>query len=97
MKVDFHPEAEAELVAAIDYYETCEPGLGLAFALEANLALERAVKYPTAWTSLNTIFRRTLLRRFPFGLIYTLDENILLVVAVMNLHREPGYWQNRLE
>lgn len=36
MKVDFHPEAEAELVAAIDYYETCEPGLGLAFALPAN-------------------------------------------------------------
>jgi hypothetical protein len=62
---EFHPDAEAELVAAIDYYEACEPGLGLAFALEANLALERAIKYPTAWSSLNTTFRRTLLRRFP--------------------------------
>lgn len=97
MRVDFHPEAEAELLAAIDYYETSEPGLGLAFALEANLALERTIKYPTAWAPLNTTFRRTLLRRFPFGLIYTVDENILLIVAVMNLHREPGYWQNRIE
>ncbi|ACE84305.1 hypothetical protein [Cellvibrio japonicus] len=44
MKVAFHPDAEAELNAAVDYYESCEPGLGLAFALEASLALGRVVK-----------------------------------------------------
>ena len=97
MIAEFHPEAEAELVAAIDYYEACESGLGFEFALEANLALERAIKYPTAWAPLDTTFRRTLLRRFPFGLIYTIDDDRLLVVAVMNLHRKPGYWQDRIE
>jgi len=30
----FHPEAESELGAAIDYYESCSLGLGLDFALE---------------------------------------------------------------
>lgn len=84
-------------MAAVDYYESCESGLGFEFALEANLALERAVKYPTAWVLLDDHLRRTLLRRFPYGLIYSANAERLLVVAVMNLHRKPGYWQKRTE
>jgi hypothetical protein len=34
MTFDFHPEAEAEFIEAIDYYEGCEPGLGEDFSLE---------------------------------------------------------------
>ncbi|AQT60815.1 plasmid stabilization protein [Cellvibrio sp. PSBB023] len=95
MRVEFHPDAEAELVAAVDYYESSEPGLGFEFALEANLALERAVKYPTAWALLDANLRRTLFRRFPYGLIYSANAERLVVVAVMNLHRKPGYWRER--
>lgn len=95
MKVAFHPDAEAELNAAVDYYESCEPGLGLAFALEASLALDRAEQYPIAWAPLDDVFRRSLLRRFPYGLIYTLRNDELLVMAVMNLYREPDYWKQR--
>ncbi len=28
MTFDFHPEAEAEFLEAIEYYESCSPGLG---------------------------------------------------------------------
>ena len=46
MSFAFHPEAEAELNEAVEYYERVEPGLGYEFALEAHAAVHRAVAYP---------------------------------------------------
>ncbi len=66
MNVAFHPHAEAELIAAVEYYEACHPGLGLDFAIETNLALDRASRYPEAWPLLESLFRRVLFNRFPF-------------------------------
>ena len=40
--------------------------------------------------------RRCLLARFPYGLIYGLDGEMLVVVAVAHLHREPRYWVDRI-
>jgi hypothetical protein len=28
-------------------------------------------------------------------LIYTLLDDVLIITAVMNLHRKPDYWRNR--
>lgn len=49
MKYLFHPEAEAEFVQAIEYYEECEAGLGYDFAVEVYSAIERTMAYPKAW------------------------------------------------
>lgn len=40
MNYSFHPEAEAEFLYAIDYYEECEANLGVDFALEVHFAIE---------------------------------------------------------
>ena len=45
MKYSFHPEAEAEFVQAIEYYEECEAGLGYDFAVEVYSAIERTMAY----------------------------------------------------
>ena len=39
MSFRFHPDAEAELFEAIQYYEDVEPGLGQEFAVEVRRAL----------------------------------------------------------
>jgi hypothetical protein len=41
--------------------------------------------------------RRCLLRRFPYGLIYALDQDDILILAVAHTRREPGYWRDRLK
>jgi hypothetical protein len=48
MKYVFPPEAEVEFVAAIDYYEDCEPGLGYDFAIEVNSTLKNVLSFPKA-------------------------------------------------
>ena len=97
MKIQFHPEAEAEFVQAIDYYEEREPGLGHDFAVEVYTAIERTMAYPKAWPCIDEDIRRSLVRRFPFGILYTEENNSLFVLAVMHLHREPDYWKSRID
>lgn len=46
MSHSFHPEAEAEFLDAIGYYEDCEEGLGIDFAVEIRSAIDRAVQNP---------------------------------------------------
>lgn len=46
MNFFFHPEAEEEFLAAIDYYEEREENLGLDFALEVYAAIGRATEHP---------------------------------------------------
>jgi plasmid stabilization system protein ParE len=95
MSFSFHPEAEDEFNKAIDYYEDIEPGLGYDFALEVYTTIKRSVEFPKAWAVLDGDVRRSLVRRFPYGVLYSEEPKEIFVVAVMNLHREPDYWKNR--
>ncbi|RPI73192.1 MAG: type II toxin-antitoxin system RelE/ParE family toxin [Desulfobacteraceae bacterium] len=97
MKYGFHPEAESEFLDAIDYYEDCEKGLGHDFSIEVYSAIEKILAFPNAWTILEDEIRRCLIRRFPYGLIYVIDKDRILFLAVMHLHRDPEYWKNRVE
>lgn len=95
MSFSFHPEAEEELNQAIDYYENIESGLGYDFALEVYSTIKRAVDFPKAWPVLDDGIRRSLVKRFPYGVLYSEGRNGLFILAVMNLHREPQYWKHR--
>jgi plasmid stabilization system protein ParE len=95
MNIEFHPEAAEEFEAAVDWYDARETGLGLDFAVEINAAIHRAAAMPDAWTRLSGNVRRVLVNRFPYGVLYEPGETDLLVLAVMHLRREPGYWMAR--
>lgn len=97
MQILFHPEAQAELNCAINHYEDSEPSLGYQFAIEVYAAVQRIKANPRLWPLLNDEVRRCLILRFPYGIIYSVDDvqATVLILAVMHLHREPGYWSGR--
>lgn len=95
MSFSFHPESEEEFNKAIEYYEDIEPGLGYDFALEVYSTIQRSIKFPKAWTVLEGEIRRSLVRRFPYGVLYSEEQEEIFIVAVMNLHRNPDYWKHR--
>lgn len=95
MNYSFYPDAEEELLASIEYYEQIETGLGYDFALEIYSAIKLAVDFPYAWPSIDKEIRRVLVRRFPYGVLYSIEDKNLIVLAVMSLNREPYYWKNR--
>jgi len=97
MKFSFHAEAEIELHVAIDYYEAIEQGLGYEFSMEVYAEIQRVVEFPFAWTELDTDIRRSLVHRFPYGVLYTVEKAEIYILAVMNLHQKPNYWKTRKE
>ena len=87
--------AQQELIEAIVYYNGESPGLGDVFLLETVAAIDRIRRFPEAWHPLGKETRRCLLRRFPYGLIYSKDDAGILILAVAHTHRKPGYWRDR--
>ncbi len=96
MKFVFHPDARNEFIHAIEYYETCEPFLGYDFSLEVRSTIQNFCDFPDAWPILDEPIRRCLTRRFPNGVLYSIESDQVLILAVMPLHRHPDYWKNRL-
>jgi plasmid stabilization system protein ParE len=96
MTYRFLPEAENDLINAVTYYEDCQQSLGIDFTFEVDKAIARILEYPTAWTALSKNCRRCLLNRFPYGIIYSIEEKFILIISIMNLHRHPDYWKNRI-
>lgn len=96
MKVEILETAEAELIDAVEYYNNESEGLGFEFAAEVNRTISRILEYPTAWTALSKRTRRCRTNRFPYGVVYQIRGDVILVVAVMHLHRNPRSWRKRL-
>ena len=96
MKFYFHPDADLEFDRAVEYYEQFQPGLGLEFAEEVYVAIARIIEYPDVCYAISKNTRRCLINRFPFGLIYQVKTNSLYIIAVAHLHRQPGYWKERI-
>jgi hypothetical protein len=71
--------------------------LGYDFAVEVYSAIERAMAHPKAWPIIEEDMRRSLVRRFPFGILYAEKDEELFIVAVMHMHRDPDYWKYRIK
>ena len=52
--------------------------------------------HPMLGRQLENNLRRALLRRFPFSLIYAVEANAIVIVAVSHQRRRPGYWRDRV-
>jgi hypothetical protein len=95
MKFDFHPEAEAEFLEAIAYYESSVPGLGEDFSLEVYSTIQNILSYSYAWPIVEDDIRRCLTNRFPYGVLYSIESDRIYILAVMHLHRHTDYWKSR--
>ena len=78
----------------MEYYEERETGLGYDFAIEVYSAIKLAVFYPDAWQTIDNEIRRSLVKRFPYGVLYSIEDDYIFIVAVMHLRQEPNYWRN---
>jgi len=88
--------AARELDEAVAYYNAQVTGLGDAFLIEAMKVFRLIERHPRAWQSLGEEVRRCRLGRFPYGVIYAIEAEEIVVLAISHLHRQPGYWRDRL-
>ncbi|RNI21684.1 type II toxin-antitoxin system RelE/ParE family toxin [Flexivirga caeni] len=97
-----HPAARAELRDAAIWYDDRDTGLG-----DRLLATARAeVSFIQSWPDAAPLYsgrrrvpviRRKSVETFPYGIIYFVRDNEVIVVAYAHEKRRPGYWRKRLD
>jgi toxin ParE1/3/4 len=96
MKVELHPAAAEEFYESAIFYESRVSRLGGRFIEEFDRLTSILSDYPYLGIQLDTEFRRLLMLRFPYSLIYLVEPNRIWIVAVAHQRRKPGYWRRRI-
>lgn len=91
------PEAEHDIRQAQNWYDKQSPGVGADF-VEAVGALLDVIRnepllYQRSWRN----YRRAGVRRFPYGLIYTVSGHDVTVLACTHGRRRPRAWRKRIK
>jgi len=94
--VAFLPEAEQEMLEAARYYESQAAGLGEDYLSEIERAVAAIAESPKTWPIIEGNLRRRLVRRFPFGILYCVEPEEIVIIAIAHLRRKPGYWRERI-
>jgi plasmid stabilization system protein ParE len=90
------PEAESDMEEGFQWYEERRDGLGLEFLGEIKTVLEKITENPLRHPEIYRSARRSLVRRFPFAVIYIFEFSKVEVIAVTHVKRQPVFWQGRV-
>ncbi len=96
MNVRILKPAQSEIDDAVVWYDSQSQGLGTRFLDDFDRAIRRIAAFPLSCAEIEPDLRRCLLTRFPYGIIYGIDADTIIIIAVAHLHREPRYWTDRL-
>ena len=96
MKIRFLKPAQLEVDDAVLWYDSQSQDLGTQFLDDLDRTIRRIAAFPLSCTEIEPDLRRCLFTRFPYGIIYGIDSDTVIVVAVAHLHRKPRYWIDRI-
>ena len=93
--IRFHPDAEAEMIDAAAWYEMQQRDLGKRFLSAVQDSLNRIEINPLLFPVVEGDVHRCLTKIFPFGVLFRIKPEMIAVMAIMHLHRDPDYWKHR--
>lgn len=95
MTVRFLEPARDEFLRAVEFYEDQHPGLGEKLVAEVETAIEVLENSSRAGAPFGEETRRLVLSHYPFDIVYTVENNETIIIAVAHHRRKPGYWSDR--
>ena len=96
MRARFLRPAEIEVVETVAYLDQQRERLGDRFEQDLIEALAVITADPNRGKPLSRLVRKFRLRKFRYNVIYVVDEEEVIIVAVAHDRRRPGYWTPRL-
>ena len=95
--VVFLEEAEDEFLEAIRYYTEHSRALGVDFVTEVQRAVDFAIQLPQAAPLVRPDVHKKTLRKFPYSLLYSVEGETVVILAIAHQKRRPEYWVNRVK
>jgi plasmid stabilization system protein ParE len=90
-------QAKEDLQAGVAYYDSEFPSLGYEFALEVRRLCRLIAESLTAGFEVKPHIRRRILRRFPYSILYTVEDDTVVIIAIAHQGRRPEYWSRRVQ
>lgn len=94
-RLEFRPEASADVAEAFAWYESRQSGLGGLFEADLDRTLQQIAAMPEAGRIVHRTLRRGHLRRFPFAVYYVVDMASVVIRGVLHTSRHPREWRRR--
>ena len=88
-------EAAADIQEARRWYRRQRSELANRFIAAVASRLRAIEVYPEAQPRVHGSLRRVLLHRFPYALLYIIDEEAIVVIGCFHTARDPSAWQDR--
>ncbi|MBI5627462.1 MAG: type II toxin-antitoxin system RelE/ParE family toxin [Candidatus Rokubacteria bacterium] len=89
------PRVDLDIAATFDWYENEQIGLGREFLVELRATYDRVADGPLKYQHLRSGIRRALVRRFPYAVYFAIEDDVIVVLAVLHVSRDPAEWQRR--
>lgn len=96
-RLRFFKEAAAEIEHERGWYRGRSPAAEASLLRELDHALDAVTQSPHTWPPYLGGTRRYVFPKFPFSIVYFVEEGTVYVVALAAENRAPGYWQGRLQ
>jgi ParE toxin of type II toxin-antitoxin system, parDE len=94
-RIIFGANVESDLTEAFDYYEQQVFGLGSEFLLAVDAAIHAIKRNPNHFRQVYNTQRKANLKRFPFGVFFIVKKQIVIILAIIHLTRDPMVWKSR--
>ncbi len=95
MRVDFHPDATAELSESANWYAERGPSAARNFLVAVDIAIASIAADPKRFMRIDDQHQSCGVIKFPFQIVYRYISNRIEVIAVAHAKRRPGYWRDR--
>ncbi len=95
-RVIIRPEAENDLKEAFSWYEDKRRGLGYDFLLQVDAGLRFIERNPEIFPEEYKKTRKHLIKRFPYKIIYLVEKQKIIVLAVIHGKRGPSLIKKRI-
>ncbi|MDI6800644.1 MAG: type II toxin-antitoxin system RelE/ParE family toxin [Thermodesulfovibrionales bacterium] len=95
-KVIVRPEAEDDLKEAFSWYEDKRTGLGYDFLLQVDAGINFINRNPEIHPTEYKGTRKHFIKRFPYKIIYLVEGNKIIVLALIHGKRSPELIKKRI-
>jgi len=97
LKIEIHELASQEFNEAIEWYEFQAKGLGIRFKKAVILQIKKLRHNPSWFLKEEDNIYKAYVPKFPYKILFTFDDNKVVIWAISHLHRKPSYWQPRVD
>lgn len=89
MILRYTDRSKDDVELAFAWYEKQRRGLGFEFLGCVEASLKSILSFPEMYEKIYSCFRRCVVRRFPFSVFYTIEENEIVIHSVFDNRQDP--------